>query len=188
VNAHRQGITFYTIGHSTRSFEAFSAMLASARIGLVADVRTVPRSRANPQFNIDRLPGQLAGDGIDYAHLPPLGGLRGVSKQVPPATNAYWINQSFHNYADYAMSEEFHMALEDLRAVGRQRTTVIMCAEAVWWRCHRRIIADYLIAAGERVFHIMAAGRIEPAEMNPAARRMPDGTLSYPAAEEGEAS
>lgn len=181
MNARRRtGTTFYTIGHSTRSFEAFSAMLAAAGIGLVADVRTVPRSRANPQFSIDRLPGQLAGEGIGYAHLPSLGGLRGVSKSVPPATNAYWINQSFHNYADYAMSEEFHAALEDLRTVGRQRSTVIMCAEAVWWRCHRRIIADYLIAAGEEVVHIMGEGRLSRAMMNPAARPGA-GRLTYPA-------
>jgi uncharacterized protein (DUF488 family) len=99
---------------------------------------------------------------------------------VLPATNAYWINQSFHNYADYAMSEKFHAALEDLRAMGRQRTTVIMCAEAVWWRCHRRIISDYLIAGGEEVVHIMGEGRLSRAVVNPAARPAA-GRLTYPA-------
>ena len=95
--------------------------------------------------------------------------------------NAFWQVQSFHNFADYALSEAFRAGLAELRARGHEQRCAIMCAESVWWRCHRRIIADYLLAAGEGVFHIMAAGRIEPARMTPAAQVRGDGSLVYPA-------
>jgi len=171
---------FFTIGHSTRSIDEFVALLRSADVRLVADVRTMPRSRTNPQFNLDALPEALRPFQIGYEHLAALGGLRGRKPDVAPAVNAFWQNQSFHNYADYALTEPFRAALERLRALGHERCA-IMCAEAVWWRCHRRIIADYLMAAGETVFHILGDGRIEPARTTPAAEPRPDGVLVYPA-------
>jgi uncharacterized protein (DUF488 family) len=173
---------FFTIGHSTRPIEEFAALIEAAEIKLVVDVRTVPRSRTNPQFNRDVLPGSLGAHGVGYEHLPELGGLRARQRNVPPATNAFWENASFHNYADYAMTGEFHSGLERLRELGHAARSAVMCAEAVWWRCHRRIIADYLIASGEKVRHILGAGHIEPARVTPAARLGPAGTLIYPAA------
>ena len=121
-------------------------------------MRTVPRSRTNPQYNADVLADELAPFQIGYARIAELGGLRGRSRTVPPETNGFWGNQSFHNYADYALSEEFGRGLDELLSVSADRRTAIMCAEAVWWRCHRRIIADYLIAAGEVVLHILGPG------------------------------
>src|SRR6266480_3856875 len=159
---------FFTIGHSTRSVAELVELLQSAGVALLADVRTIPRSRTNPQFNIDAVPAELAAHGIAYEHFPELGGRRG---RAPNSPNDFWENNSFRNYADYAGTEAFRAGLERLRRLGEDRTVAIMCAEAVWWRCHRRIIADYLICAGERVFHILAAGKIEPAKLTPAARK-----------------
>jgi len=171
---------FFTIGHSTHSIEEFAALLAAADVKLVVDVRTVPRSRTNPQFNRDVLPALLAPQGVAYRHLPELGGLRGRQRDASPEVNAFWENPSFHNFADYAMSATFRSGLETLRESGRAARLGVMCAEAVWWRCHRRIIADYLIAAGEEVFHILGASHIERAHLTPAARIGADGTLAYP--------
>ncbi len=173
---------FFTIGHSTRTIEEFVGLLKEAGVRLVVDVRTVPRSRTNPQYNRDVLPNTLGEFQIGYEHIAALGGLRGHKRSTPEATNALWQNQSFHNYADYAMSAEFRAGLARLRELGHRTPSAIMCAEAVWWRCHRRIIADYLIAAGEEVFHIMGDGRIEPARMTDGARPAADGVLTYPAA------
>jgi uncharacterized protein (DUF488 family) len=171
---------YYTIGHSTRPIEDFAALLEAADVRLVVDVRTVPRSRTNPQFNRDVLEASLAGQGVGYRHLPALGGLRGTQRDVSPDVNAFWDNASFHNYADYAMSEAFRVGLEELRELGHASPAAIMCAETLWWRCHRRIIADYLIAAGEEVLHIRGPGHVEPARMTPAARPGRNGTLIYP--------
>lgn len=172
-------IGFFTIGHSTRSIEEFTALLQEAGCDLLVDVRTVARSRANPRFNGDTLPATLARFGIGYRHLAALGGLRGRRKDAAPSPNDWWENASFRNYADYAASPPFRAGLQALRALGRRHRCAIMCAEAVWWRCHRRIITDYLLLEGEPVFHIMGHGRIEPATPTPAARRQADGTLVY---------
>lgn len=171
---------FFTVGHSTRPIQEFVALLKAADVELVVDVRTVPRSRTNPQFNGDVLPASLAPHGVAYEHMPALGGLRGLQRGVSPNANAFWDNASFHNYADYAMAEEFHLGFERLRKLGHATRSSVMCAEAVWWRCHRRIIADYLIAAGEEVFHILGPGHIEPAHLTPAAQVGQDGMLTYP--------
>ncbi|HSU04280.1 MAG TPA: DUF488 domain-containing protein [Acetobacteraceae bacterium] len=179
---------WFTVGHSTRSVEQLVQLLHEAGADLVADVRTVPRSRANPQFNRDTLPDDLAKGGIDYRHLPRLGGLRGHRKTDAPSRNGFWENASFRNYADYAMTQPFRDGLEELRALGQQRTCAIMCAEAVWWRCHRRIITDYLIAAGDSVQHILGPGHIDQAAMTPAAQVQPDGRLVYPACTEKDPS
>ncbi len=175
-------LPFFTIGHSNRSLEAFVTLLRDNEISLVADIRTVPRSRANPQFNKDTLPTSLAGFGISYDHIAALGGLRGKTKAVQPDVNGFWTNRSFHNYADYALTAPFRAGLEQLRAEGRKQRCTIMCSEAVWWRCHRRIVADYLIAGGEKVVHIMGEGRLEPAQLTQGAVVQPDGTIVYPAA------
>lgn len=174
---------FFTIGHSTRPLAEFIGLLREAQVELLVDVRLLPRSRANPQYNQDALPQALAAYQIGYEHIAALGGRRGKSRDVAPNVNAFWQHASFHNYADYAMSETFHDALERLRQLGQARTCAIMCAEAVWWRCHRRIITDYLLAAGETVLHIMGPGHIVPAEMTKAAQRDAAGTLIYPPAQ-----
>src|SRR4029078_12748896 len=129
----------------------FIELIKPQRVDVVVDVRTVPRSRTNPQFNSREFSQVLAQHQIGYEHIAGLGGLRGKSREVTPDMNALWRNQSFHNYADYALGADFHSALAHLRQLGRTKTCAIMCAEAVWWRCHRRIIADHLIARGESV-------------------------------------
>jgi uncharacterized protein (DUF488 family) len=171
---------FFTIGHSTRSIEEFVGLLNKAGAGLVVDVRTVPRSRTNPQYNRDVLPQTLSEFQIGYEHIAALGGLRGHQHDVAPAVNAFWQNRSFHNYADYAMSDSFRDGMARLRELGSARPCAIMCSEAVWWRCHRRFITDYLIAGGETVFHILGDKRIEPAKMTSAAVAGANGALVYP--------
>jgi len=178
------GHPFFTIGHSTRSLEELAALLRAAEVTLLADIRTVPRSRTNPQFNTDVLPESLAGFGISYRHMAPLGGLRRKAPGVPEDLNGFWTNDSFHNFADYALSENFRVGFGQLLDEGRKQRCAIMCSEAVWWRCHRRIVADYLIAHHESVSHIMAHGRLEPARLTPGAVIRPDGTLIYPRAED----
>ena len=150
-------------------------------IKLVVDVRAVPRSRTNPQYNWDVLPRSLELSEIGYQHIPSLGGLRGRARDVPTELNAFWDNNSFHNYADYALSNQFRDGLSCLRQEGHACRCAIMCAETVWWRCHRRIIADYLLAAGENVFHILGPGHIEEAQMTNAARLCADGLVTYAA-------
>jgi uncharacterized protein (DUF488 family) len=172
---------FFTIGHSTRSIDEFVNLLRDAEVRLVVDVRTVPRSRTNPQYNADTLPNTLSEFQIGYEHSPALGGLRPRSREVPPEVNGFWQNQSFHNYADYALSDDFRAGFDKIRQLGPATQCVIMCAEAVWWRCHRRIITDYLIAAGENVFHILGPGHVDQARMTEGAKPGPNGTVTYPA-------
>ena len=175
--------TIFTIGHSTRTFADLVALLREARIELLVDVRSIPRSRTNPQFNIDILPEALAAAGVGYRQLPSLGGRRHHRKDAMPSPNTLWRNTSFRNYADYAGTEAFRVGLEELEALARDERCAIMCAEAVWWRCHRRIIADYLLAYAIPVMHIMGHGKIVPAKMTPGARALKSGALVYPAAE-----
>lgn len=172
---------FYTIGHSTRTVEAFTDLLRASDVRLVIDVRSMPRSRTNPQFNGDSLSESLAPFQIGYVHLAALGGLRGKQTPVESSNNGYWRVKSFRNYADYAQGPAFAAGLAELRALGAQRRCAIMCAEAVWWRCHRRLIADYLLAAGETVFHILGPGHVDPASLTPGARPRGDGLIDYPA-------
>jgi len=155
--------------------------LQTAEVTLVVDIRTVPRSRTNPQYNRDALPGSLAAFRIGYQDIAELGGLRGKSKTVPPEVNGFWENRSFHNYADYALTEPFHAGLVQLISLGREQRCAMMCSEAVWWRCHRRIVADYLIARGETVFHLMGEGRIETVKLTEGAQIRDDGGVIYPA-------
>jgi uncharacterized protein (DUF488 family) len=173
---------FFTIGHSTRSIAGFVDLLRLGDVAEVIDIRTVPRSRTNPDYNTDVLPDHLARFQITYERVAELGGLRGRSKSVPAEVNGLWKNQSFHNYADYAMSDDFRRGLQRLIALGRARRCVMMCSEAVWWRCHRRIVADHLLARGEAVFHLMGKARIEPARLTEGARVTAEGDVVYPAA------
>ncbi|MGH8128965.1 MAG: DUF488 family protein [Gammaproteobacteria bacterium] len=174
---------YYTVGHSTRTIEAFVKLLRTADVGCVVDVRSVPRSRTNPQYNRDSLPASLAPYGIDYTHIAELGGLRGKSREVPGHVNAYWQNQSFHNYADYTHSVAFDQGFERLLELGTRHVCTIMCSEAVWWRCHRRILTDYLLQHGEQVYHLMGAARIDPARQTAAVTPIGTGKLAYPARE-----
>jgi uncharacterized protein (DUF488 family) len=171
---------FFTIGHSTRPVEELIELLAAAQVQLLVDVRHMPRSRTNPQFNSDLLPGSLDAHGIGYRHLASLGGLRRKPRDGGESVNRGWRNQSFRNFADYALTPEFADGFAELRELGHARPTAIMCAEAVWWRCHRRIIADYLLQHGESVLHIMTRDRLEPATLTPGAVPQLDGTLVYP--------
>lgn len=147
---------------------------------LVVDVRSIPRSRANPQFNTDVLPGFLAAEAIAYRWLPALGGRRHHPKGAPPSANTFWRVTSFRNYADYAETDAFRTGLDELLALARHHRCAIMCAEAVWWRCHRRIIADYLLVRGIPVAHIMGLGQVTPASLTASAVVLADGTLCYP--------
>jgi uncharacterized protein (DUF488 family) len=171
---------FFTIGHSVRPLDVFVGLLKNADVRLVVDVRTIPRSRTNPQYNGDTLPSSLPGFQIAYEHIAELGGRRGRQPNVPPVMNGFWQNESFHNYADYAMGEDFRAALGRLRQLGHSERCAIMCAETLWWQCHRRIISDYLIAAGEIVFHILGPDDVAQAVMTPAAKPGADGVLTYP--------
>ncbi|MDQ4135374.1 MAG: DUF488 domain-containing protein [Pseudomonadota bacterium] len=171
---------FFTIGHSTRSLDEFVDLLRASDIQVLVDVRTIPRSRRNPQFNKDALPDSLQEFQIGYEHMIELGGRRGKQPGVEDSPNTFWTHESFRNYADYAMGPEFRAGLARLRELGHRRRCAIMCAEAVWWRCHRRLIADYLLAAGETVLHILGPDKVEPAELTPEAQRQGDGTLVYP--------
>ena len=171
--------TVFTIGHSTRPIPEFVALLKQVAVDLLVDVRSVPRSRTNPQFNADALSVSLAAAGITYCHLHALGGLRHRRKDAPPSPNTLWRNLAFRNYADYAVTDAFRVGLNQLRALAGKRRCAIMCAEAVWWRCHRRIITDYLLAEGIQVAHIMGHGKIDLAKLTPGVRSRPDGTLVY---------
>jgi uncharacterized protein (DUF488 family) len=173
----------FTIGHSTRSIDELIALLREAGVDFLVDVRTVPRSRFNPQFNTGALPAPLAQAGIGYRHVAALGGLRHSPKGAPPSRNAAWRSAPFRNYADYALTPAFRAGLDELLALARECTPAIMCAEAVWWRCHRRIVTDYLLNAGAEVRHIMDRGKIDPASPTPGAEPQPDGTILYPAAQ-----
>lgn len=173
---------FYSIGHSNQSLETFFAMLKGAGIELLVDVRAFPRSRSNPGFNIESIPYQLSRLGIDYQHVRSLGGRRPKQKGIVEHLNAGRHVRAFHNYADYALGEEFAAAFRQLVQFGRERPVAIMCSEAVWWRCHRRIIVDYLLANGLPADHIMPAGRVVPATMTPGASITSLGKVLYPVA------
>jgi len=171
---------FFTIGHSTRPLGTFMDLLKGAEIRLVVDVRAFPRSRGNPQYNCDALAASLSTSKIAYEHIAALGGLRSKQRGVPSATNAFWQNERFHNYADYAMGKDFQFGLTQLRQLGRAARPAIMCAEILWWQCHRRIITDYLIAAGETVFHILGSGKVAQASITSVAKLGASGALVYP--------
>jgi uncharacterized protein (DUF488 family) len=166
----------FTIGHSNRTITAFTTLLKSASVDLLADVRSYPVSRYSPQFNKATLEESLLGEEIVYRHLPALGGRRPVSKQ--PSPNSLWREGGFRNYADYAMTPAFRAGLDILLELGREHTVAIMCAEADWHNCHRRIVTDYLLAANVEVHHILDRG-IEAAQFTPGARKETGGRVIY---------
>ncbi len=147
-------MTVYTIGHSTRTLDEFIALLRAHSVAQLADVRTIPKSRRHPHFAADALSLSLAGAGIGYRHARELGGLR---KPAAGSRNMAWRHQGFRGYADYMETAAFEGALDALVDWSRKARTTVMCAEAPWWRCHRQLIADALVARGLEVRHIMSA-------------------------------
>ena len=166
-----------TIGHSTRTLEEFIGLLQAHAVSLVADVRTIPRSRHNPQFNKDSLPEELKKAGLGYVHLPGLGGLRHAKLN---SLNVGWRNASFRGYADYMQTPEFETSLEELIQLAKQKQIAIMCAEAVPWRCHRSLIADALLVRRIRTEDIMSATRRQVHTLTPFAK-IRGTTITYPA-------
>ncbi|MGA7884471.1 MAG: DUF488 domain-containing protein, partial [Acidobacteriaceae bacterium] len=165
-----------TVGHSTRPIEDFLALLAAHKVKQLVDVRTIPRSRHNPQFNTDQLAHSLSEAGIRYLHMPDLGGLRHSRKD---SINLAWRNLSFRGYADYMQTPEFERALDRLIELAQQRRTAIMCAEAVPWRCHRSLIADALLARRIPAEEIVSRTTLRAHKLTPWARV--DGTrVTYP--------
>jgi uncharacterized protein (DUF488 family) len=171
--------TIFTVGHSTLPIERFVGLLQAYGIECLADIRTVPRSRHNPQFNADALARTLGADNIDYVALPALGGLRRARKDSP---NAGWRNESFRGYADYMQTDAFRAGVEELVAMGTRRRVAIMCAEAVPWRCHRSLVADALGVRGTAVVDILSERDYRTHALTPFA--VVEGTaITYPAAQ-----
>lgn len=169
--------TLFTVGHSTRTLEEFVTLLKAHGVAVVADVRTVPRSRYVPQFNVETLGHDLSGEGIEYVHLPSLGGLR---KTSPDSTNLAWRNSRFRAYADYMQTPAFQAGLEELIQIASMKPTAIMCAEAVPWRCHRSLIADALIARGWQVIDLMSQRSAKPHKLTEFAQ-VEGMRVTYPA-------
>lgn len=167
----------HTIGHSTRSEEQLVELLREHRVACLVDVRTVPRSRAHPHWSRERMAVSLPAAGIEYRHAPALGGLRRPVKGQ--SINGAWQVGGFRGYADYALTPPFAAALDELLALAASRPTTIMCAEALWWQCHRRIITDWVLARGVPVVHILGPGKSEPASLTPFAR-VEGGRVTYP--------
>jgi uncharacterized protein (DUF488 family) len=170
----------FTVGHSTHSLDRLCALLTTHDVTRVADVRRVPRSARHPQFHGESLAVELPARGIDYRHLPALGGWR---KPLPDSPNGGWDNDAFRGYADYALGAEFAAALDELCALAGEPTAV-MCAEGDWRRCHRRLIADRLTASGWTVCHIGPDGTLAEHVLPPFAEPQADGTVRYPPAQE----
>ena len=172
--------TLWTIGHSTHSWDEFVSLLHAYELQAVADVRRLPGSRRLPQFDQDTMAQKLEQLGIAYRWFPQLGGRRRAHKDSP---NTGWRNASFRGYADHLSSEEFAQGLNELIDLAKQERTTLMCAEAVWWRCHRRLIADVLTLRGIEVIHILDATHATPHTITPPARIV-EGKLTYPAEDE----
>ncbi len=166
-----------TIGHSTRSIEEFLDILKTHAVDLLVDVRTIPKSRHNPQFTRETLEASLRHASVAYLHMPSLGGLRHARKD---SINTGWKNASFRGYADYMQTPEFENALADLLKQAAGRRAALMCAEAVPWRCHRSLIADALLTRGVEIFHILGVHNINPHRLTPFAR-LHGSALIYPA-------
>jgi uncharacterized protein (DUF488 family) len=166
----------WTVGHSTRALLELAELVRAHGIGLIADVRKIPRSRRHPHFDAATLPAALGECGLGYVHLPGLGGLR---RPRPDSINRAWRHPAFRAYADYMQTAQFARELDALIDLGRSDRVAIMCAEAAWTRCHRSLIADALVARGQAVWHIRAATRAEPHRLRDFAR-VEGGKVSYP--------
>jgi len=173
--AQKELRTVWTVGHSTRGGEEFVQILKAHEVEVLVDVRSFPGSRRYPQFNRAALSESLAKDGIEYRHEPRLGGRR---KPRADSHNTAWRNPQFRGYADHMESEEFRNGVEELLELPSEARVAVMCAEAVWWRCHRSLLADYLKANGHTVIHILDEKKTEEHPYTPAARLV-DGQLSY---------
>ena len=173
----------FTIGHSTHTIERFLELLTGAGIKVLADVRKYPGSRRLPQFNQDALETTLQDAGIDYRWFPELGGrrprIRDEQLPTPRPDNSAWRNDSFRNYADYMLTEPFAAAIETLLAVAREKPTAYMCSEGLFWKCHRRLISDFLLARYVVVRNMMPDGKLQVHELTPGAQ-ITAGRLSYP--------
>ena len=170
----------WTIGHSTRTAEEFLALLVAHGITGLADVRTIPRSRRHPHFAAEALAANLQSNGIEYRHFVALGGLR---KPCPDSTNGAWRNAAFRGYADHMQTTEFADAVDALLAFGAERNVAVMCAEAVWWQCHRMLLSDALVSRGVETRHIMSlrgASAVQPHRLTPFAQIREDGSVWYP--------
>jgi len=170
-------VTVYTVGHSNRTLEALLGILRAHGIECLADVRTVPRSRHNPQFNAETLEKSLPGAGVSYSRLPRLGGLR---KPRVDSRNLAWRNDSFRGYADYMDTPEFERGIAELLALARQRSTAIVCAEAVYFRCHRSLISDALLCRGIATIHLLDARKAVEHRLTSFAK-IQDARPAYPA-------
>jgi len=168
--------TLHTVGHSTHAIEEFIGILEAHGIDQLVDIRTIPKSRHNPQFNREALAASLKASGIVYRHLPGLGGLR---RPRPDSINTAWRNTSFRGYADYMQTDEFRACLQQLMEFAATKPTAIMCAEAVPWRCHRSLVADALTARGIRVIDILTESKAQAHSMTPFARLDGDRVI-YP--------
>ena len=171
-----QNGTLWTIGHSTREWDVFVAMLHEAAIERLVDVRRFAGSRRNPQYSPIAMAPALQAAGIEYLPMPEFGGRRAPHADSP---NGAWRVAAFRGYADYMATPEFELARKRLMQLADDARTAVMCAEAVWWRCHRRLVADDFVSRGWQVVHLMALGRIQPHPLNPAAQ-MVEGVLTYP--------
>jgi uncharacterized protein (DUF488 family) len=168
-------LVIWTVGHSTRSIQEFIAVLKAHCIEMVADVRSFPRSRRHRHFDSQPLAQALHDAGIEYVWLPTLGGRR---RSRPDSPNTAWRSKSFRAYADYMQTDQFREGVTQLLTLAREKRAVVMCAEAVWWRCHRSLIADFLKASGVKVVHIFDETKTEEHPYTPAAQ-VRDGRLSY---------
>lgn len=180
AEAGHYGRKIWTVGHSTHGADAFVALLRANAIDGLADVRTIPKSRRHPHFGRDVLDARLMEEGIEYRHFAGLGGLR---KPRPDSTNGAWRNESFRGYADHMLTPEFRAALDELLDFGQRRNVAVMCAEALWWQCHRMLVSDALIARDVEVQHIMSqrgGSVLQPHRLTPFAQIRTDGQVWYP--------
>jgi uncharacterized protein (DUF488 family) len=171
-------MTVWTVGHSTHALDRFVELLAANGVTGVVDIRSVPRSRRHGHFDTEALARTLPARGVAYTHLARLGGWRRAAATSP---NGGWRNRSFRGYADHALTDEFAAGLAQLRALAAAQPTAMMCSEALWWRCHRRLVADHLLAAGDAVSHIGSDGRVSAHRLTSFAVVAGDGRVSYPA-------
>jgi uncharacterized protein (DUF488 family) len=172
----RPPLVIHTIGHSTHTADAFLALLKAHEVRQVADIRSLPRSKRHPQFNGDALDAFLGAAGITYRHFRALGGLR---KPRPDSVNTAWRHPSFRGYADHMQTSEFQDAVRELEVFAVSGSTTVMCAEAVWWQCHRRLLSDALLVRGVIVRHIVSLAAPKPHELSEFGRKQ-DGWVIYP--------
>ena len=170
---------FYTIGHSNRPLEEFLAILKAYQIGTIADIRSLPGSNKYPHFNSENLSKILSENGLQYFWIPKLGGLRRSRKDFP-SRNTGLTSPSFRSYADYMATEDFRKGVQELIELAFESTTAYMCAEAVYWRCHRRLLSDYLVAHGMQVSHIFSLKEVKPHSMTQGSVVTNEGLVVYP--------